>query len=252
MGLLAFASTAAPLQPVSLDIENQVYKLGYSKDYDYQVRRNSTGSRVYIYQRGPGRGLIVVEGGRVVRQMQRPGDLAFLNDDEQFVAWTDDLKAGVSFLNGIHLNSHGGLFDVDYGGHYFVIGSGNGETSEIGKVEDPTHPLAVARIEPLRIFAGYEYVYLVGWARDRSLICQTYAVRDGRLAFVNERTVAKPFSDLLDMDPATERIIVTETVVAYAVSVSYVVQLNTGQREFLGLGYRPTLLLQPGVMFGSK
>jgi hypothetical protein len=202
--LLALAMPPVPLQPVSFDIHDQLYSHGYSTDFTWMVRRNSAGSRVYLYEWPKARGLMIVEGGRVVRQMQRPAERAFLNDDEQFVAWSDDLQKGVAFIDGSHRDLRSGEFDVDPGGNYFVIGGGYGETSEIAAIAHPMRTLALTKVEAQRIFANDDKVYLLGLAQDRSLVCQTYIVTAESAALIDEQTIAKPFHEVLDMDPTTE------------------------------------------------
>ena len=245
--LLAAASPPGQLQPVSCDLHDQLYRLGYSTDYAWGVRRNSSGSRVYLYEGPKGRGVLIVEGGRVVRQVERPGDVAFLNDDEQFVAWADDFEKGATFGNGGHRDLRGGPFDVDPGGRYFVIGGGYGETSEIAAVAEPARTLARAKLQAQRIFAAENKIYLLGSGQGGSLVCQTYAVTAESASLIDEQRIAGLAHEVLDMDPTTERIVISgEGIFSWQL-----VELHTGRYKILGLGYKPTLFLQPGVMLGS-
>ena len=156
--LLALGTPPASLQPVSVDLYAQLYNSGYSTEYTWMVRRNSSGSRVYLYEWPKADGILVVERGQVVKRIGRPAQVAYLNDQEQFVAWTDDLKRGISFNNGSHRDvASMGSFDVDPGGRYFVICTpetnevadpkGNyvkivGGASEIAAISQPLHILA--------------------------------------------------------------------------------------------------------------
>src|SRR5579864_1993719 len=89
---LTISLAVASLQPIALDLQTQLYNSGYSTDYTWMVRRNSSGSRLYLYEWPKGNGILIVEKGQVVKQIQRPAQVAYLNDEEQFVAWTDDFK----------------------------------------------------------------------------------------------------------------------------------------------------------------
>ena len=247
--LLALAMPPVPRQPVSFDIYDQLRSHGYSTNFTWEVRRNSAGSRVYLYEWPEGHGVMIVEGGRVVRQIQRPAQLAFLNDDEQFVAWTDDLKKGVTLIDGSHRDLRSGQFDVDPGGNYFVVGGGYGETSEIATIAHPMRTLALAKVGAQRIFANDNKLYVLGFAQDGALVCQTYGVTAESAVLIDEQTIAGPVHEVLDMDPTTERVVVEGEG---GFSIRRIVQLHTGGQNWLGLGYRPTLFLQPGVMIGSQ
>ena len=133
------AATLAPLLPVPLSrygVSTQLHKLGYP-DCTWMIRRNSVGSRVYLYQSrwycdadgakqgdrlGDTGSILVVEKNRVVQQLVSPAELAYLADDGQFVAWRDDVKQELTLKNGVHLGVTpiSGRFGVDWGRSLFL------------------------------------------------------------------------------------------------------------------------------------
>jgi hypothetical protein len=255
---LTISLAVASLQPIALDLQTQLYNSGYSTDYTWMVRRNSSGSRLYLYEWPKGNGILIVEKGQVVKQIQRPAQVAYLNDEEQFVAWTDDFKQGVTFLGGCRRDVPlFGSFVVDPAGRYFAVGIpktkdiGNGVeveggTSEIVALAQPRHILAVSRIYAQSIFANETKLYLIGWSPDGSLVCQSYQLAGEHLALVDEETIGASGA-VMDMDPATERLLVQGE--GYFFPVRRMVELHTDRQTRIGSA--TTLFLQPGVMLGS-
>jgi hypothetical protein len=77
-----------------------------------------------------GLGVLVWEISPVVERLVRPAEFAYLNDDGQFVARTDDLKQGVHLKDRVHINVAPvfGTFGVDWGGKYYVFADALGST----------------------------------------------------------------------------------------------------------------------------
>jgi hypothetical protein len=263
---VASAAIVAQLQPALTNdkaLSAALHSLGYPSDYISLVRRNSTGSELYMYQSSrDGRGILVVAGDRVIRRLERPADVAYVNDEGQFVAWTDSLTQGVTFRNGVHraigvvrivqgLPVYGN-FDVDPGGQYFFIGTThNGKESEIAAVAQPTKALAISRVFALqKIFATKEEIYLVGSTDSNgdSLVCETYKLEDDRALLIDSRTIADA-STVRDMDPSTGRLLVLEARDFFP--ALKLVELASGQQKILSRLTTLGLFLQPGVMLGT-
>ena len=228
--LLTLAVTSGPPQPVTINdrtLYTQLYNAGYPDADIQKVRRNSAGTRLYLYPFSKDAEILVVQGGRVVRTLRRPGEVAYLNDEEQFVAWTNDLKKGVNFINGGHRDvPFMGSIDVDPGGQYFVISApktsavtdakgpsvviGVG-TSQIAAIAHPMRVLATAPLNTERIFQHDNKIYLIGSRQDDSFVCQTYEIGADSAYLIGEHIISAPTRaydmGVYDMDPATKRLL---------------------------------------------
>jgi hypothetical protein len=244
-------ATASTLQPTVIDsksLSSSLEHLGY-RDYTWNVRRNSSGSRLYAYQwRTDGLGVLVIERGRVVQSLTRPAETAYLNDQGQFVAWTDDFKIGVSFRGRaqsiLPRLTH---FGVDPGARYFFARTADGPT-EIGSVAKPEQTLAFSKLPfPQALFANDEKLYLVGQGSEgrSEIICETYELRLDRASLVDARTI-QDASMVLDMDVMDERLIVQGRR-DFLPSVR-VVQLHGSGDTRLGFAKNFALFLQQGVL----
>jgi hypothetical protein len=237
------------LEPVVIDtsvLSSSLEHLGY-RDYPSNVRRNSSGSRLYTYQwRQGGLGVLVIEHGRVVQRLTRPADTAYLNDQGQFVAWSNDLKVGVNFRGSTQSTlSRLRWFGVDPGGRYFFASAAVGRV-DIGNVANPQQILAYSKLSfPQAIFAGDKKLYLVGHGSEgRSAItCETYEFRSDRASLTDTRTI-QDASVVLDM--ADERLMVQGSR-DFLPSVR-VVQLHGSADTRLGVAKNFALFLQPGAL----
>jgi hypothetical protein len=265
--LLSIIVTLTP-QPTWINenkVGEQVEKEGYQGDYSYQVRRNSTGSVAYVYQwwsRSPGGGpssgwgpgILIVQAGRVARRIERPADVAYLNDEGEFVAWTDDLKAGVSIKGGTHVNviPFYGRFSVDWAGRYFYNDSMLSGRTLIASIAQPTKILAVSNVFPYAIFSGANKIYLCGWeAPDKAgvSVCDVYNVSAQGAALAERRTI-KNARVVYDLDPSTGRKLVMNDSEFFP--GGRIVNLNGGSDESIGFAHHTSLMfLQPGVLPGS-
>lgn len=243
----AVLATASLSQPVLIDsrvLSSFLTQLGY-RDYTMDVRRNSSGSRLYAYQWGPE--VVVIERGKVVQRLIRPGDTAYLNDQGQFVAWTDDFKSGVSFRGAKSSLPPVSSFGVDPSGRYFFASTA-AATAEIGSVAKPEKILAFSKLQfPRGIFASDSKLYLVGHGSEgrRTTICETYELRSDGAYLANTQTI-RDASVVLDMDVMDERLIVQGSR-DFLPSVR-VVQLNGSAHTGLGFATNFALFLQPGVL----
>jgi hypothetical protein len=255
-----------PLRPVRVSrqaVAEQLQKLGYP-DGTWMIRRNSIGSRVYLYQSrwycdapdrsglGDTGSVLVVEKNRVVQRLVSPAESAYLSDDGQFVAWRDDLKQGVTLKNGGHLGVTpvSGRFGVDWGGVYFFNGVANGST-KIGAIADPGRIIAVSRLKvPYSIFSGENKIYLCGadgaaaggWGDWRHTLCEIYGVSKNGAQLIERRDV-KDSMDVLDIDPATGRMLILGS--RDFLPCERVLNLEDGTEARIGFASKWAFFLQP-------
>jgi hypothetical protein len=244
-------ATELRLEPIVIDtsvLSSFLEHLGY-QDYPSNVRRNSSGSRLYTYQWWQhGHGVLVIEHGRVVQRLTRPADTAYLNDEGQFVAWSKDFKIGVNFRGGARSTLPGLRgFGVDPGGRYYFANHAGGPV-DIGSVARPQQILAYSKLPfPQAIFASDEKLFLVGHGPEgrSSIICETYEFRSGRALLADTRII-QDASVVLDMDVTDERLIIQGSR-DFLPSVR-VVQLYGSADTRLGFAKNFALFLQPRVL----
>jgi len=262
--LLAVVAGIATLQPTAIDanaLTGRVNALGYQGDYSSEVRRNSAGSRLYLYQwwdldmpngrRLPGRGngVLVLEAGHVVQRLERPASIAYLNDDGQFVAWTDDLKEGITLKNGghIYVSPYAGRFGVDWSGRYYFNANFFLDSTEIAAIAEQNKILAKSSLHPYAIFSAQDKIYLCGWKGPVSVsICEVCAVSAKGASLVDRRTIENAH-EVYDIDPVTGRVLVSSASDYFP--VDRIVSLAGGKDIRIGLEHRsPLLFLQPSVL----
>lgn len=266
------AAMLTPLVPVRLSrhgVSTQLHKLRYS-DCTWMIRRNSVGSRLYLYQSrwycdadGAGQGerlgdtgsVLVVEKNRVVQQLVSPAELAYLADDGEFVAWRDDVNQELTLKNGVHLSVTpiSGWFGVDWGGVYFFNGVANGSTN-IAEIANPGRVIAVSRLKvPYSIFSGENRIYLCGadgtatggWGDWRHTVCEIYTVSKNGASLIERRDV-RDSQDVLDVDPATGRMLILGSRDFFP--SERVLNLQDGTEAGVGFASKWTFLLQPGQL----
>ena len=181
------------------------------------ISRNGLGTSLYVFgydeQGHDRRVLIVTPDGH--RALTKPAAVAYLNDEEKWVAWFDKLSNGVEFAGG--KRRQGQEFGVDRGGRYFFAVQGSTKT-EIGETKEPTQTQATADLRGRWIFASEERVYLFGRLDETSqaeIICDVFARPGPALSFEKRVRLARPESrpspfSVEDMDVTTERVILAD------------------------------------------
>jgi hypothetical protein len=222
---------------------------GYRGDY-HEVRRNSSGARLYIYEsESAGLGIFIIEGGRVIRKIERPGLVAYLDDNERFVAWTNDLKRGVDLAGGKHLDvvPITGAFGVDWSGKFFFNADSPKSITTVGTIANPTQILVTSRMRvPYHIFAGDDALYLCGPAGSEPMsVCEVYHVSSSKATLVQTREIPDS-RDVLDVDPKTGRMLVLEASDFFP--KVRIVHADGSKDIPFGIDTTVDLFLQTGVM----
>jgi len=101
--------------------------------YCYDVHRNSLGTRVYVAMLGVGdRTILAVNSPTDVRKITVPGQLLFLDDDGEAVAWCDDVTLGCNFQSDRKLLQQipeFGRIGFSAGGRYYFVSAPFGPSS---------------------------------------------------------------------------------------------------------------------------
>lgn len=190
-------------------------------EYIWKVQRNSSGTSLYL-QENFGRKMITISIGGDVRVLTRPAEVAALNDNGEFVIWTDNLLKEIHFtkdsIPGYPLK---GNFAIDPSGKYFFIH--NLKCTEIRDVNEPDRQLARSNLAGTCIFFIDNKVYLFGQDKSSyntngdtlSIKCQIFKKTSTSLEMESEiqipRSKAGPTPFYVeDVDPSTKNIVLRD------------------------------------------
>ena len=227
------------------DILNHIKKVGYSDFSPDEITRNSTGTSLYLhnyYRADKGSIILSVSAGGNIKRIVPPAKFAHLNDTNEFVAWTDDIKQGVHFKNGKFRSVIPlfGYFGVDPSGQFFFIGHSSGvkvinnETvqtgplkyfTEISSISEPVKVLYSTNIRVENIFFKDNRIYLfarnlcnfkgLGRYEECEIICQILKRTDSKFELEEEIHIPRPkprpspFA-VVDLDPWSNNVLVVD------------------------------------------
>jgi hypothetical protein len=135
--------------------------------------------------------LVIVSPAGETRSYRKPALAAWMNDDHDWVAWSDDLKRGFQVQTESSPAHARGYPRFDSGGRYFTVIEG--EKARLYRVKPYRHvatlPLAVVS----GVFARPPLVFVAGPDRDtRRLYVYTYRASDKGVDFVTARVIERP------------------------------------------------------------
>lgn len=178
------------------------------------VRRNSlgTGLRFLGVIKPSGEVFVMTLSSLGRRMTKAPGRIAYLNDQDDVVAWTDDVKQGINFASGYLLRlPKYGLFDVDPSGKHFVIGEKPSSTW-IGEVDRPgdrvclsTNLLATRVFEQAGQLLVFGAIYEIRRGKTNRLTACLIIEKD-KGGYRVQKQLSFPWSGgVIDIDPHTGR-----------------------------------------------
>jgi hypothetical protein len=145
-----------------------VRKHGHHIGRYFVVRRNQAGDALFVCPLSnipPNSNAVIVLSGASYKLLHSPGRIAYLDDQHQFVAWSDDLEQnGVTFKNGYHFKLPPfALFNVDPSGNYFVVGEKPASTW-VGSVAAPQARICIStNVLATRVFARDQRILVCGY-----------------------------------------------------------------------------------------
>jgi len=153
-----------------------------------EINKSSDGRELRVVFRDE---IVVVSPTREVRAYRKPGRVAWMNDDHEWVAWSDDLKHGFYVQSESSRTHANGSPKFDSGGRFFAIAEGN--ETRLYRVRpyrhEATFPLDLAS----SVFSRPPFVFVVGPDRDMGrLHVYTYRDTGQGLDFVASRVIERP------------------------------------------------------------
>jgi hypothetical protein len=153
-----------------------------------EINRNSDGRELRVVFRDE---LVAVSPAGEARTYRKPGAVAWMNDDHEWVASSDDLKHGFYVHTEPSPTYVRGYPKFDAGGRFFAVAEGT--STHLYRVkpyrDEATLPLDFVS----GVFSRPSMVFVVGSDRDRRrLHVYTYRSTDEGVEFVTSRTIERP------------------------------------------------------------
>jgi len=126
-----------------------------------------------------------------VRAYRKPGRVAWMNDDHEWVAWSDDLKHGFYLQSESSLTRARGYPKFDSGGRFFTVTQG--DKTSLYRVTPFQHEATFSLDLASNVFSRPPLVFVVGPDRDmRRLHVYTYRDTGQGVEFVGSRVIERP------------------------------------------------------------
>jgi hypothetical protein len=177
------------LTPIGLDWVERLCE-GIARDCLQidEINRSSDGRELRVVFRQE----TVVVAPTEVRAYKKPGLVAWMNDEREWVAWSDDLKPGAFYLQSASSRIHAtGYPKFDSGGRFFAVTEG--KKTHLYRVapyrQEATIPLDLVS----SVFSRPPLVFVVGPDRNkRRLFVYTYRDTGQGADFVASRVIERP------------------------------------------------------------
>src|SRR6266851_5079764 len=156
----------------AVDLDKCLRHILRPPQYCYDVHRNSLGTRVYVATSGGrDRTILAVDSPTDVREIPFQGQLLFLDDNAEAVAWCDDVKSGCRFQSDRKLLQQipeFGTIGFSASGRYYFVSAPFGPSS-LYRSDRPGEPLAAVNIPGDTLFQLGEELYLFGMDLKRGI-----------------------------------------------------------------------------------
>lgn len=231
--------------------------LGRGDTFSRFPEKDSRGTCLHFHSDEEQAVLIVKNDGEVFR-LNKPAFRASLNDEEEFVVWSDACSRDFSFKGGLTRTAMDTSILVDPGGRFFCITTPEGVV-ELARIEQPTTPLVrldCGPWDPTALFAtsGRLYVltrscdeHTVGGVRTRKVLdmgieCLPYRVEaenifaEPAITISRARAKASGGVGVRDMDPDSHTVLLCDSFempMSFR-SAYYVFDLDSGARSRVG------------------
>jgi hypothetical protein len=152
------------------------------------VNKSSDGRELRLVFRDE---LVTVSPTGEARVYRKPALAAWINDDHDWVAWSDDLKRGFYVRTESSRTHARGYPKFDSGGRYFTVIEG--EQARLYQVKPYRHVATLPLSVVSGVFARTSLVFVVGPDRDtRRLFVYTYRASDSGVDFVSTQVIERP------------------------------------------------------------
>ena len=191
------------------------------KQFDFKgslknVRRNGMGTKLYcVGLNDNNKKTVFVLSATTNWFMPCPGAIAFLNEQQEIVAWTDDYKQGIHLRGGqfltLPLNA---LFDIDPSGEYFIIGEKPSRTW-LGRINSPETRICLTNnLLAQSIFTRNGEILIAGWmypTRESTRgIATCVVIQPMGENYRIDRQFNFSWGSVVEVDPYTDRLALRE------------------------------------------
>ena len=222
------------------DVTRDLRKNGISVEVVSDVRRNASGTELFVYLfDSPTNQFTVIKittNGLV--RLPAPGRGAVPGPEGRFVVWAGD--DGIHFENGqfLELPNHG-LFDVDPGGTYFVVGE-KPNKAWLGRVRSPLEKRVIAEdLLADGVFVSGNRIYVTGTSytpnpsgRTDPLATCLILEDKGQAFEIIKRLGFDWAAGVVEVDPFADRLLLWDRALVSHSVYSY--DLATNQRRKVG------------------
>jgi hypothetical protein len=216
------------------DIKNFLNKIKPNEPFIIQtVNRNSSGTSLYIHQYATNNivpKILIIPANGQIKEIDVPAKVAYLNDDGDVVAWSNNLSENIYFRNGKFRDLNimkgekygSGKFCVDLSGRYFAIEVQLGVT-EIASIENPNQAIFQTKLKIDKIFFTKDKFYLFNYDsenymkkyRHEKIICQIFMKNASSYKLEDEFNILRPTARpspffVVDMDLESEKVLVED------------------------------------------
>jgi len=226
------------------DLLTYIRKAGYPDFRIDEITRNSSGTVLYLhnYYRADNNSVILsVSVSGEIKKLLPPSRRAYLNDQEQFVVWVDDVKKGLRFESGYFRDVFPtGYFGVDPSGTFYFIGYTSGVEivdnvtvqrgpikylTEISSTDEPAKVLYSTNIKVDNLFIKDNKIYIfarnvrhfkgLGDYEEYEIICRILKKGDSVFELEEEIHIPRskpspsPFA-VVDLDPWSGNVLIVD------------------------------------------
>ena len=202
------------------DFRAFVTKITAAGRIGWPVRRDSLGTKIYLdVTEGRNHSVFVLGAKASIRRLAAPGQVWVLNDDLQFVAWSNNVSEDFSFRNGFKqsLSIYEKMI-FDPGGSFCAHVSRSG--SVVSRVARPGEALANIRFQAEDLFLNRNELYVFGsdgeeYRRTQiqaEILCEVFEVSEHACALKRSFEIARPIKaaspfSVVDFDPFSENVL---------------------------------------------
>lgn len=186
--------------------------------YIFKVKRNSKGTKLLVDMNGVVNNSFWVmdfSNGIETRRLEKPASIAYVDNECNFVAWSDSLSQRIHFACGVTLPlSISSRIGFDPSSSYFFITESG--ITKIAYVNDPSYTLLKTKIHATHIFLHNNRLYILGYCANghfisNQVVYQSYRIREKKAVAEDEGIINCPcyFCRLhvVDMDLVCETLV---------------------------------------------
>ena len=251
------------------DFRAFVAKITATGQIDWPVKRDSLGTMIYVaVTEGRNHSVFVVGQMASIKRLVSPGLVWVLNDQLQFVAWSNNVSQYFTFRNGF--NQGLSIYDAlvfDPGGSVYAHVSRSG--SVVCSVARPGEALASIRFQAERLYLNKGKLYVFGGDGEEyrrtqiqaAILCDVFQVSDKACDIQHSFEIARPIKaaspfKVVDFDFLSENVLCVDVrdefgAPWFVYNIKSGTLMNIGPSEGVGLFLQTDLITPALVQIGA-